>query len=62
MLLNILMIDFLRYFVLSKSSDRDFLNKLTSFYRNSYCNNENICRIRYILETKNEQNLQCKRH
>ena len=47
-------VDFLRYFVLSKSSDRDFLNKLTSFYRNSYCNNENICRIRYILETKNE--------
>ena len=47
-------VDFLRYFVLSKSSDRDFLNKLTSFYRNSYCNNENICRIRYILETRNE--------
>lgn len=47
-------VDFLRYFVLSKSRDREFLTKLTSFYRNSYCNNENICRIRYILETKNE--------
>lgn len=47
-------IDFLRYYVQSKSKDKDFLNKLTSFYRNSYCNNENICRIRYILETKNE--------
>lgn len=47
-------IDFLRYYVQSKSKDRDFLNRLTSFYRNSYCNNENICRIRYILETRNE--------
>lgn len=45
---------FLRYFVLSKSKDQDFLIRLTSFYRNSYCNNENICRIRYILETRNE--------
>ena len=45
---------FLRYFVLSKSKDKDFLIRLTSFYRNSYCNNENICRIRYILETRNE--------
>lgn len=47
-------INFLRYFLLSKSKDYIFLNRLLSFYRNSYCNNENICRIRYILNTNSE--------
>lgn len=47
-------VDFLRYFILSKSNDRVFLNKLITFYKNSYFNNENICRIRYILDTNDE--------
>lgn len=47
--------DYLRAFILSRGNDRRFLTKLVSFYRNSYCNNENICRIRYILDTGNEQ-------
>lgn len=47
-------VNYLRNFILGKSNDKDFLIKLTSFYRNSYRNNENICRIRYILNTKDE--------
>ena len=34
--------DYLRAFILSRGNDRRFLTKLVSFYRNSYCNNENI--------------------
>lgn len=31
------------------SKNKDFLNKLLAYYRNSYCNNENIAKIRWIL-------------
>ena len=46
-------LSFLRYYILRKASDRDFLIKLLAYYRNSYCNNENINKIRYLLNVGN---------
>lgn len=40
---------YLRMVMLSLKDDRDFLNKLVSRYRDSYCNNINIARIRNML-------------
>lgn len=31
------------------SGNKEFLNKLIAYYRNSFCNNENIAKIRWIL-------------
>lgn len=42
-------ITYLRSVINTLSNDKDYLNKLISYYRNSSCNNENIAKIRWIL-------------
>lgn len=40
---------YLKSVICTLSNDKDYLNKLISYYRNSSCNNENIAKIRWIL-------------
>lgn len=40
---------YLKSVICTLSNDKDYLNKLMSYYRNSSCNNENIAKIRWIL-------------
>ena len=40
---------YLKSVICTLSNDKDYLNKLISYYRNSSCNNENITKIRWIL-------------
>ena len=40
---------YLKSVICTLSYDKDYLNKLISYYRNSSCNNENIAKIRWIL-------------
>ncbi|MGM9882075.1 MAG: hypothetical protein ACI31S_04460 [Bacilli bacterium] len=47
----------LRYILLSKQNDFDFLQKLISYYRNSYCNRVNIGIIESMLNRKDFTNL-----
>lgn len=39
----------LKFILLSKQKDKDFLEKLLSYYRNSYINNINISKIKYAI-------------
>lgn len=40
---------YLKSVICTLSNDKNYLNKLISYYRNSSCNNENIAKIRWIL-------------
>ena len=43
----------LKYILLGKQKDYKFLEKLLSYYRNSYINSINISKIKYAMQTKN---------
>ena len=45
----------LKYILLSRQNDKVFLEKLLSYYRNSYTNNLNISKIRYAINTNNKE-------
>ena len=45
--------DYLLYTILSKQKDIEFLRRLTSYYRNSYINNDNISQIRDYVNYQN---------
>lgn len=46
---------YLKSVICTLSNDKDYLNKLISYYRNSSCNNENIAKIRWILLGNNDE-------
>lgn len=48
-------VTYLRSVINTLSNDKDYLNKLISYYRNSSCNNENIAKIRWILLGNNDE-------
>lgn len=48
-------ITYLKSVINTLSNDKDYLNKLISYYRNSSCNNENIAKIRWILLGNNDE-------
>lgn len=48
-------VTYLKSVINTLSNDKDYLNKLISYYRNSSCNNENIAKIRWILLGNNDE-------
>lgn len=45
----------LKFILLSKQKDKNFLEKLLSYYRNSYINNINISKIKYAMNMQDDE-------
>ena len=45
----------LKFILLSKQKDYNFLEKLVSYYRNSYMNNINVSKIKYCMEARKRE-------
>lgn len=45
----------LKFILLSKQKDNNFLEKLVSYYRNSYINNINVSNIKYCMEARKRE-------